>query len=479
VSATLLFIAPSAEAQPIWPYRVAVLSPAPVFSDPTVDSATIRTPNLSYPAMLRELEQLLEADPRFEVVSDEAVRVAMSARVEQARSEYIDLLRDNGIEQFGFYEIESAIDTLEQAVAQYAEAHAGLTRPREVATAYEYLARAYLERAGIDPARATQSLTSARLAFKEMIRLDPTADMSPGLFPEPVVELFREVYIELMHDDGRELRLRRAGAAQFASLQALDYVIAPYFLRDSGGVRMVVHVYDAELEAAAFADVTRLVDDTALSRDRVSRAGSRFVACVALRREPLPPEQAVDAGALFLSAGWGFTFYGDKPTDEQFLNQGVALMLDYHFTENLGVYARSAVLFGSRDADGDLLDGFTSVRSSLGLMLSARYRWLRTWLGTGIEINRVGGFDATENFWCKVTGGRVLSFDGLGARCRPGDINSVDARTLMGAFLMPGLSFDIAPPFGLYLNGNFGFYLSDSAHVDFPLSGEAGIEYRF
>jgi len=45
---------------------------------------------------------------------------------------------------------------------------------------------------------------------------------------------------------------------------------------------------------------------------------------------------------------------------------------------------------------------------------------------------------------------------------------------------MPGLSFDVISPFSLYLNGNFGFYLSDNANdVDFPLSGEGGIEYRF
>jgi len=477
---TLAALAASAEAQPIDPYTISVLGPAPVYTDPNVDPGLVRTPRLSYPALTRELTDMVEFDPRFSIVTEEELQTTARSLQGEDVAEYVDYLRDRGIEEFSLYELDSAIDSLDTAVRSYAEAGATFTRPRDVALAYEYLARARLERANLetDLQRQTVELAAARHAFKQLIRLQPTAEIREGLFPAQVVQLFREAYIELLFDDGAGLSLSQTAARSFIERHHLDYLVNPYYIRDASGIRLVLQVFDSDSNEV-FHHIVPLTTETATSRERVSRIFSRFVTCIPLRREPISAPEPVDANRLFMQAGWGFTFYGERPTDDQFLNQGVALLFDYHVSENFGVFGRSSVLFGERDADGDLLGGFTSIRTSGGVILSIRFSRLRIWLGTGIEFNHIGGFKATDDFWCKVSGGSVATY-GTGRDCRSAEIAEVAPRNLFGPYLMPGLSVDIVRPFGFYVQGNFGFYLTNSvADIDFPLSGEGGIEYRF
>lgn len=472
--------AATALAQPIDPYTISVLGPAPVYTDPTVDPGQVRTPRLSYPALSRELTGMVEFDPRFVVVTEEELQTTARSLQGEDVAEYVDYLRDRGIEEFSLYELDSAIDSLDTAVRSYDEAGATFTRPRDVALAYEYLARARLERANLETnsQRQTVEFAAARHAFKQLIRLQPTAEIREGLFPAQVVQLFREAYIELLFEDGAGLSLAQSSARSFIDRHHLDYLVNPYYIRDASGIRLVLQVFDADSNEV-FRHVVPLTPETAASRERVSRIFSRFVTCIPLRREPVSAPEAVDANRLFMQAGWGFAFYGERPTDDQFLNQGVALLFDYHVAENFGVFARSSVLFGERDADGDLLGGFTSIRTSAGVILSIRFSRLRIWLGTGAEFNHISGFTATEDFWCKVSGGSVATYGTVGD-CRSSETGEVAPRNLFGPYLMPGLSVDIVRPFGFYVQGNFGFYLTDSAaDIDFPLSGEGGIEYRF
>ena len=476
----VLAIPHAALGQPVDPYLSTVLGPARVYSDPTAAAAQIRTPRLSYPALVRELGLTLEHDPRFAVLDEEDLLAAARTAPAHEMIEYVHVLRDRGIEEFGLFEIDSAIDSLETAIRRYEEAGASITRPRDLATAYEYLARALIERANIatDGERRSNALASARHAFKALILLNPNAEIREGLFPQEVVTLFREVYIGLLFDDGISLGLTSDSARSLIAQIDLDYVFHPYFIRDASGVRLVLQIFDRSA-SEVFRAVVPLTADTATSVERVNRIASKFVACIPLRRETIPGPAPVDAGHLFLQAGWGFTYYGVRPTDKQFINQGISVSLDYLLTENFGFFGRGSVLFGERDSDGDLLAGFTSVRATLGLMLSMRFNWLRIWFGTGVEFNRVGSFQATEDFWCKVSNGNLNTYE-AGRDCRSAEVIRVDPRNLFGAYLMPGLSFDVISPFSLYLNGNFGFYLSDNANdVDFPLSGEGGIEYRF
>lgn len=468
-----------AVAQDIRPYRVTVLGPAMVYTNPIASAQNTRTPRLSYPRLTQELARSLAADPRMELVTQEEMQRSARSALGQDSASYVNFLRDRGVEEFALYEIGSAIDTLREAVESYEELGAWYTQSADVAMAYEYLARAYLERAAIaeTPDGQTGALAQARRAFKALIRLRPNADIRPGLFPPPVVSLFREAYVELLFEEGRALAMPSDRAQDLIDLQDLDYLVFPYFLRDDDGVRLVVQVLDAS-STEVFREVVPLPDDPNTSLDRVSWAISSFIACLPLRREAPVGPVAVDAGHLFLKAGWAFMFYGEKPTDEAFLNQGVSLQLDYQVTENFGAFARTSILFGDRDPAGDLIDGFDSVRTSLGIVLSIRFRWLRFWLGTGLEYNRVGSYRATEEFWCKVSGGAPANFDEE-RDCRPAEVDSVPSSNLFGPYLMPGVSIELITPFSLYVNGNFGFYISDSADVDFPLSGEGGIEYRF
>ncbi|MCA9562810.1 MAG: hypothetical protein KC561_04930 [Myxococcales bacterium] len=472
----LLVLSGAAEvrAQTTRPYRVGLLGPGPVYSDPAA-TQPLQTPNLSYPSLLEEIGEHLDADPRFELVPDDQLRVRLNQQSDFDAASYVDYLRDNGIEQFGAYELDSAIDSLEQAVQRYRDLGSDITRPREVATAFEYLARAYLEKAQRDEA----FLPPARRALKSLIRLHPNAEITPALYPESVVGPFREAYAELLFDDGADLAISTSSAQRVVQSSELDYLVAPYFIRTDESVRIVLVIFEGGSPSVQFRGAMDLTDATATSRDRASRLISQFMACIPLRYAEVEDTHDSDAGRGFLQAGWSFMFYRERPTEGQFLNQGISVLFDYHFNDNLGLFVRSGVFFGSRDADGDLLDGFTSVRTSLGFVLSTRISFVRIWLGLGMELNAVGQIRATEDFWCKVSGGDPVDY-GDGRDCFASEVTQRRPEILMGALLIPGISFRLADPFSLYLNGNFAFYLGDvDDPVGFPFSGEAGLEYRF
>jgi hypothetical protein len=154
-------------------------------------------------------------------------------------------------------------------------------------------------------------------------------------------------------------------------------------------------------------------------------------------------------------------------------------MLDYMITDNLGLFGRSSLLFGSRDPDGTLVTGFNSIRSAAGMLLSHRSSRVRLWLGLGIEYNRTGSIQATDEFWCRVSGGDAAIYD-TGKDCQNWEVISVEPQNLVGPFVMPGMSVTVAEPFGFYISGNFAFYLTQPAvDIGFPMSAETGIEYGF
>jgi hypothetical protein len=126
-----------------------------------------------------------------------------------------------------------------------------------------------------------------------------------------------------------------------------------------------------------------------------------------------------------------------------------------------------------------LLEGFSSFRTALGGAFSLRFGWLRLFLGLGAEFNRVEGFRATNDFWCKVTGGDFGRF-GTDQDCLPNiEVTAQEARVLIGPFVMPGGAVDVVGPFAGYFLVNFAFYVTETADLDFPIAAEAGIEYRF
>ena len=463
-------------AQDVWPYRIGVLGPAPVYTDPTLDADEVRTPNLAYGALSEEIFRVLDQDYRFQAMPENDLREAglRAVVLHQDTLGLADALRRDGIEQFGEYELDSAVYSLRSALERYAAAQAAQTEPEAVALAHLYLARALLEQANSDQDNRDYLSMLARENFEEMIRLDSNINIRAGLYPEHVVALFRQAYLALLEDNGMRLGLHTSVAETHVNRHMLDYLVYPYIIRTVDGIQMVVQVFDVETRSFdVFWEVIELTSETGSSIERVNRLISRFVACIPVRRNPPPPAVGVDAQHFFLQAGWSAAVYGSKPTAEQFFNQGIVLMLDYHFTEYFAVVGRANMLFGSRDPDGNLLSGFNSIRSALGVAFSLRFGFLRLSLATGIELNRVGGFEATNEFWCKVSDGERATFGS--EDCLSGEITRQDPAFLVGPFIMPGLSFEIFNPFSLYLNGTFAFYVSDfSSHVDFPLGGEVG-----
>lgn len=467
-------------SQDIAPYRAAIFMPNPVFyTDPRLAPEETRAPGFSYPRVRDELKHVLSSDARFTLVgAEELVEIDASREVENGMKLVADDQRDYGIDYFGRYELHSAREQLDEALDSYRRAEAYLTDPRDVARAYEYRARTLIEMVATGMDDPLPLVNAAREDFRQMIRLDPESGIREGLFPSAVVELYQQAYLELLADDGALLSLTSDRAQALAARYQLDRVVWAFFLRDASGRRLVLEVYDAGGRRES-RQILAMQEDTELAVRRLNRAVSRYLACEPIRYEPPPPAPPGDAGRFFLQAGWGAGVFAERPTAGQFLNQGIGVTLDLHLSDNLGIFGRANVMFSGRDPEGDLLSRFTSTRLSGGLALSARMDWFRPFLGLGFELNVVGHITASDNFWCKVSGGSPTTF-GPGRACLPGDLQEQSTSVLFGPYLMPGFSIDIVSPFALYLLGSFAFYISDaSTNLDFPLVGEAGIEYRF
>ena len=153
-------------ADELQPYRVAVLGPPPVYSDPNLAQQEGATPNLSRQELNREVFALFDADPRFDAVAEDDIRRAdfQFLRDNQVEAEIADMHRINGMEEFSQYDLDTAIFSLEQAVDYYTVSGSIRANPRSMATAYEYLALAYIERAQTRTDETIESRTDARAA---------------------------------------------------------------------------------------------------------------------------------------------------------------------------------------------------------------------------------------------------------------------------------------------------------------------------
>ncbi|MBN1947830.1 MAG: hypothetical protein JW797_19345 [Bradymonadales bacterium] len=470
-----------AAAADLWPYRVALLGPSLLFADPGLGPTGLATPNLSRQELNREILNTLKQDPRFQPIEEEEIHRADFQHLQQNQiyAQMADMYRLNGMEEFGRYDLDTAIPSLQQAIEHYLLAGAARATPREVAIAYEFLARAYIERAQTRPDLAIEARTNARAAFREMIRLNPSLLIAPDQYPREVVEIYRDAYYELLREDGRALDLDEASLQTLALQHQLDLLVYTYFLRDSRGLSFVLQVADFSGAVGSTREVLLLTDETGSSRERVSRAISRIVACYPLRHQPPPPPSPGDDGTINIQAGWANTFYGSRPTERYFFNQGLTVALSYFFTDYLALYGQATMLFGQRDPDGNLLSGFNSFRSIIGLILSYRITWFRSYFAFGIEGNRVGAFRATDDFWCKVTGGQFVTYE-PGKDCLAHEIVIQPDLFLVGPHLRAGVSFDLPGPFSLFLAGDFAFYLfSQVEDLDFPFGAQTGVEYRF
>ena len=123
-------------ADELQPYRVAVLGPPPVYSDPNLVQQEGATPNLSRQELNREVFALFNADPRFDAVAEDDIRRAdfQFLRDNQVEAEIADMHRINGIEEFCQYDLVTAIFSLEQAVDYYTVSGSLRAYPRCVAT---------------------------------------------------------------------------------------------------------------------------------------------------------------------------------------------------------------------------------------------------------------------------------------------------------------------------------------------------------
>jgi hypothetical protein len=359
-----------------------------------------------------------------------------------------------------------------------------------VSSAYESLVLLHLELAATaDSEESERHENLARNAIRSLLRVDPGFRASPVRFPDRVVEMFQEARA-MAGSEVLVTRLHRAGTVEaVAARTGADLVVesAVVIRENEVGARLVVTDTN---ESEIVADEKRIWERGPENSEREFEAEiagffrdalERAVSCL----PPIPPEtsvgEPVDDVRVWIEAGYSAGTFLTTPTRRKFLNHGVAFRTTVQFHEFVGVYLSFHSLFSVEDRFGDLLDRLATIQLGIGTSFSYQSGRFRAFFEPGIAYHQLGRLRATEDFWCKVSDGEVVTFDETGRACRADEITNRDPQAHFGIQLDGGVGLRIVDPLWAYLRIHSVLYLApaDNRELDFPFGGEAGLSLTF
>lgn len=491
LAALLLAVAAPAVAAPpqtdtgepnLRPRTLAVWAPIRHYLVPSSGPAS-RLAEVSLVQVARSLREQVAADPRHRLIPEEPLTRLLAAQRDEAQSDLRFVAARSaqlGVEYFKQSDLRSAVDQLEEAQSLLERTGLFWTDPTLAVTVWRTLALAELELAhDAAPGSEAQTLHEAKAsaAFKELIRWAPGERFSREDYPEEVVALFERAYLEHLLSLGSDLRVRPGEARRLAAQLGVEELVFAFAISSGSDIVVGLQFFDAATQQFVVDETTRVAP--AEAAERFSLLLSDALACQPPRFAP-PDPAGVDTGRTYASAGYNGGYFLDTPTRAPFYTQGASVQVSHMFSENAGLYAGGRFVFGRRDTDGDLLDRVDMARSDVGATFAIRNRRFRLYGNVGIDVAFVGAVTATEDFWCKVTGGEVREIDSSRA-CREGSITQTPAQAQAGLGWTVGGQVLLGGPFWASLDANSVIYMLpfDARPFDLPVGGSLQLGYRF
>lgn len=417
---------------------------------------------------------LASAPEMFDLTSD--IELAESLSRNPLYQGTISLARqwaDMGIEEYKRLQTADAIGHLEKALQNFLQIHFEVVEPKEVAEVLLYLSLAYLEDGG-DIVRPLELM-------KMMIGLDPERIIRPGYYPDYIVQFYRsarEVLLNEMVSVGPSLRHAREMAARLN----VDAVVLGYVGPSSaktGSMEVSVFLYTVVDDAfVAVETITLDTVDSALADEAGNRLMSRLAACLFEPREaavgPVTASKGQSPFALQLHFAYATFLKYPSPIEHSFGNYGVHVGASFALTREFGVTGALQVLNSLRDYNGILRDDFTSIRGFLGGQLGIEFYDFMFSVQVALEMTHIGPIRAFGDKNC------IAAPDVL---C-PGDRGTVvfDSQpVLMGINTKPRLSYAVtrALEAEVSVSASYYFYPLTDRVLNFPLTAEMGVQYRF
>jgi hypothetical protein len=376
-----------------------------------------------------------------------------------------------GMESFKRLQVREAIGQLEKAFENFEAMGYEMVAPSELAELLLYLSLSYLEE-GANVVRPLE-------VMQAMIALDPSLILRPGYYPEYIVHFYQNAR-NALYQDLFESAPRLEQARALAEIAEADYVVYAYATPlQAGASRLISFMYVASEDRFLDPEV-QLVGAPAPANlsEGASRLMSRYAACLFA---PAPEAPAVVTasrgdGPLSVQIQGAYTSFLQYPApiESTFGNYGISLGVTYLLTREFGLTGRLQILNSMRDYNGILRDDFTTLRGFVGPRLAWTTGAWTLGMDTALEVTSVGPIRAFGDKNC-IPAPEVLCRDGFGTVVLDGH------GTLLGVNLRPQLGYRLAAAMELVvsLSASYFVYPLTERILNFPLSSEVGIQYRF
>ncbi|MSP90285.1 MAG: hypothetical protein EXR79_00530 [Myxococcales bacterium] len=310
----------------------------------------------------------------------------------------------------------------------------------------------------------------AHVALKRAFEIEPHRRFRANFFPAPVNAALANALVDFRSTAG--------GLQPFGDNDRLTALAKR--LGTSWVVQLVLRAGrdGPELHASVFSVQRRLIAHEARLRvpdvdDALDAFVSRWLACApVLDLAPTRPPRTLD---VRLDTSTAYAMYQRVPTRRAFHSVGFGVGVSHEFRRGLDWFARTNMYTSLPDPYRDLLHAFNSVRVLFGLGFAVDFGPVRIVARPSVDLHLLGSFVASRDPNCKLFGVKH-------ALCDTATVSDLDQRVLAGFNFAFGSQIAIGREFFVHTQASLSSYflpLSGTDRLNFPLSGEAGLGYRF
>ena len=431
-----------------------------------VDERDERSVKLAREAMRDGAERFLRTQTtHFRVISNDALVQHISSRPTYADSVSIGRSwAEIGAEHYKRLETAEAITALEKAITIFRGIHYELVEPEAFAEVLQTLVLSHLEERR-DVVRPLELL-------QLMMNLDPARVFRDGYFPEDVVRSYESARQTLQRDiqnNGPDARLAR----KIGELAAADFVVSMSATRKGETYVVGMHVFSQRdgrfLQPES---VTVSVLTPAALNEATSRLMSRMSTCL-IEPEPItakPVEASTGESPWAMELNFAYASFLDfpEPAVNTFGNVGASFGASFLLTREFALLANVQILTSTRDSDGFLTDDFTTLRGFGGISLGYTFGMIRAEMASLLEVTTIGDIEVCKDISAIIVG------------C-PDDRVLYEYNALVGINARPRVSLKLLKSLNLSMGGSlsFFFYPLSERTLNFPVTIETGLQYRF
>lgn len=422
-------------------------------------------PAVDLNAIERKIAALLSNDPFVEVVDPQRVRAELTSdHGLTTAARQADQWYRIGLAHWMSMAPGRAAETFSKAVALYDEVFQDVTGPKALADA-SFMKGAALVDAG--------AAIPGHVAMKAAFAQQPDRRFRPRFFA-PAIERALQAALADYLQSGTLHRpygdpIRLVGLAQRLRL---DAIVTAAVLPDAQHAEGVLAIAVLGVQRRAFEAEARLAMTDVHSQ--LDPFLTRWLACLPVQDAAPARSRAPRFANMWMDTSATYAQYlRHLPTRQAFHSLGFAAGISQQTSPGLEWFARFNLYTSLSDPYQDLAHPFNSVRLVGGVGFAIKRGPLRVFVRPGLDAHVLGSFIATHDPWCKKVSDHPLCV---------GPIYNLEQDILFGVNLAVGAQIHVGARFFVAVNSSMSAYflpLTGTEQLNYPLSGDLGMGYRF